>query len=130
MMLFPAHAARQSISLNATTAEPADPLLPKTPGRKQFYAIVNFPWSPLHKISVRCLDRDAIVSLLAASELLRQEGSPNAEPFNADLKEACPGRADRTYCTFPGKHAVGNGTTTDLFVRIGRGWYHLKKISG
>jgi hypothetical protein len=54
-----------------------------------------------------------------------------AEPFNAaSLKEACPGWADRTYCTFPGKHAVGNGTTTDLFVRIGRGWYHLKKISG
>ena len=50
------------------------------------------------------------------------------EPFNAaSLKDACPGWADHTYPTFLGKHSVGNGTTTELFVRVRRGWYRLKR---
>ena len=54
-----------------------------------------------------------------------------AETFNAaNLKKACPGWADHTYSTFPGKHAVGNGITTELFVRVRRGWYRLKRITG
>ena len=49
-----------------------------------------------------------------------------AEPFNAAMaKKACPGWADGTYHTFFGKHAVGNGSTTELFVRVGRGSYRL-----
>jgi len=47
-----------------------------------------------------------------------------AEPFNAAMvKRACPGWANGTYHTFLGKHAVGNGNTTELFVRVGRGLY-------
>lgn len=50
-----------------------------------------------------------------------------AQPFNsAMLKQACPGWADGTYHTFPGKHAVGNGQTTELFIRVRRGFYRLK----
>ena len=49
-----------------------------------------------------------------------------SQPFNAAMvKKACPGWADRTYHTFFGKHAVGNGNTTELFVRVGRGLYRL-----
>ena len=50
------------------------------------------------------------------------------EPFNAAMIErACPGWAQMTYSVFPAKHAVGNGSTTELFVRDGRGLYRLKK---
>ena len=50
------------------------------------------------------------------------------EPFNAAMaKQACPGWANRTYHTFLGKHAVGNGYTTELFERIGRGMYRWKR---
>jgi hypothetical protein len=49
------------------------------------------------------------------------------QPFNAAMvKQACPGWADGTYKTFLGKHAVGNGNTTKLFEREGRGLYRLK----
>ncbi len=48
------------------------------------------------------------------------------EPFDAAMvKKACPGWAERTYHTFPGKHAFGNGATTELFVRVERGLYKL-----
>ena len=48
------------------------------------------------------------------------------QPFNAAMaKVACPGWAERTYHTFFGKHSVGNRSTTELFVRVGRGWYQL-----
>ncbi len=51
-----------------------------------------------------------------------------AEPFNAAMvKRACPGWAERTYHTFLGKHVVGNGQTTELFVRAGRGLYCLNR---
>lgn len=50
-----------------------------------------------------------------------------AEPFNAAMaKKACPGWAEGTYHTFFGKHSVGNGSTTELFVRVERGYYRLK----
>ncbi len=49
------------------------------------------------------------------------------QPFNAAMaKKACLGWANRTYHTFFGKHAVGNGSQTELFVRVGRGLYRLK----
>jgi hypothetical protein len=49
------------------------------------------------------------------------------EPFNAAMiAVACPGWAARTYHVFPAKHAEGNGKTTELFVRVGRGLYRLK----
>jgi hypothetical protein len=49
------------------------------------------------------------------------------EPFNAaTVMKACPGWADRTYHVFLGKHAVGNGVTTELFIRVSRGLYRLK----
>lgn len=49
------------------------------------------------------------------------------QPFDAAMvKKACPGWANRTYHTFLGKHTVGNGNTTELFVRVGRGLYRLK----
>jgi hypothetical protein len=41
------------------------------------------------------------------------------------VTKACSGWAGRTYSTIPGKHAVGNGKTTELFVRVLRGWYRL-----
>jgi hypothetical protein len=48
------------------------------------------------------------------------------QPFDASMaKKACPGWADRTYHTFFGKHAVGNGLETELFVRVRRGFYRL-----
>ena len=54
------------------------------------------------------------------SEELRQ-------PFNAAMvKKACPGWAARTYNAFLGKHAVGNETTTELFVRVGYGLYRVR----
>jgi hypothetical protein len=50
------------------------------------------------------------------------------EPFNAEMvRRACPGWADKTYNVFLSKHAVGNGKTTELFVRVERGLYRLKK---
>jgi hypothetical protein len=50
------------------------------------------------------------------------------EPFNAAMvKQACPGWAERTYHTFLAKHAVGNGQTTELFVRVGVGLYRLNR---
>jgi hypothetical protein len=49
------------------------------------------------------------------------------QPFNAAmLKQACPGRAAKSYSVFIGKHAVGNGKITELFVRVGRGLYRMK----
>jgi hypothetical protein len=49
------------------------------------------------------------------------------QPFDADaVKSACPGWANGTYHTFLGKHAVGNGKTTELFVRVGRGSYRIR----
>lgn len=52
-----------------------------------------------------------------------------AQPFNAQMvKRACPGWANRTYHTFLSKHAVGNGTTTELFVRVKRGFYRLNRM--
>ena len=49
------------------------------------------------------------------------------EPFSpAAVKRACPGWADKTYHVFLSKHAVGNGTTTELFIRVARGRYKLK----
>jgi hypothetical protein len=52
-----------------------------------------------------------------------------SEPFNAAMvKRSCPGWAERTYHTFLSKHAVGNPDgNTALFVRVGRGFYRLKK---
>jgi hypothetical protein len=48
------------------------------------------------------------------------------QPFNAAMvKKAVPGWADRTYHNFFLKHSVGNGLTTELFVREGRGSYRL-----
>ena len=48
------------------------------------------------------------------------------EPFNgAAAKAACPAWAPHTYSTFLAKHAVGNGHTTELFIRVGRGLYRL-----
>jgi hypothetical protein len=50
-----------------------------------------------------------------------------SEPFNAAMvKRACPGWADNTYNVFLSKHAVGNGATTELFVRVAPGLYRLK----
>jgi hypothetical protein len=50
-----------------------------------------------------------------------------AEPFNvAMLRRACPGWPEGTYHTFLGKHAEGNGKTTELFVRVRRGFYRCK----
>ena len=49
-----------------------------------------------------------------------------AEPFSAAMvKRACPGWADATYHVFLGKHAVGNGATTELFERVTPGFYKL-----
>jgi len=49
------------------------------------------------------------------------------EPFNAAMvKSACPGWAEKTYHTFLGKHAEGNGNTTELFVCVSRGRYRLR----
>lgn len=49
------------------------------------------------------------------------------EPFDAAAaKRACPGWAEATYRTFFGKHAVGNRSTSELFVRVARGSYRLK----
>jgi hypothetical protein len=50
------------------------------------------------------------------------------EPFNAAaVKSAVPGWADRTYYTFLSKHAVGNGNNSELFERVGRGEYRLRR---
>ncbi len=48
------------------------------------------------------------------------------QPFDgAGIRHACPGWANHTYFTFCGKHAVGNGKTTELFIRVGRGRYTI-----
>lgn len=48
------------------------------------------------------------------------------EPFNAEMvRRACPGWAHKTYNVFLSKHAVGNGATTELFVRVASGSYKL-----
>jgi hypothetical protein len=42
------------------------------------------------------------------------------EPFAVDeFRSACPGFAAGTYRNFLRKHAVGNGATTELFIKIG-----------
>jgi hypothetical protein len=49
-----------------------------------------------------------------------------SQPFSAaTAKKACPGWANRTYHNFFGKHTIGNGSTTELFVRVSRGLYRL-----
>jgi hypothetical protein len=49
-----------------------------------------------------------------------------SQPFNAAMaKKACPSWANKTYHTFFGKHSVGNGKETELFVRERRGFYRL-----
>jgi hypothetical protein len=49
-----------------------------------------------------------------------------SQPFNAAMvKRACPGWANKTYNVFLSKHAVGNGATTELFVRVAAGLYRL-----
>jgi hypothetical protein len=49
------------------------------------------------------------------------------EPFGAvAVKAACPGWADATYRRFLLKHAEGNGTQTELFVRVARDSYRLR----
>jgi hypothetical protein len=49
------------------------------------------------------------------------------QPFTAAMvRLACPGWKGRTYGTFLGKHSVGNGETTELFLRVGRGAYRIK----
>ncbi len=51
-----------------------------------------------------------------------------AEPFNAEMvKKECPGWAGKTYHTFFGKHRVGNGKETELFVRVARGSYRRNR---
>jgi hypothetical protein len=46
------------------------------------------------------------------------------QPFRASaVKVACPGWS--AYATFLGKHAVGNGKTTELFIRVERGLYRV-----
>jgi hypothetical protein len=53
------------------------------------------------------------------------------QPFNAAMvKQACPGWADKTYRTFLSKHAIGNGTTTELFVRVSLGLYRVRDAGG
>lgn len=48
------------------------------------------------------------------------------EPFSAAMvKRACPGWADKTYQVFLSKHAIGNGTTSELFIRVAPGRYKL-----
>jgi hypothetical protein len=48
------------------------------------------------------------------------------QPFDAKMaKKACPGWANKTHHNFFGKHTVGNGKETELFVRVGRGLYRL-----
>jgi len=48
------------------------------------------------------------------------------QPFNkATFKKACPGWAEHTYTVFLPKHAVGNGHTTELFIRVGPGLYKI-----
>ena len=50
-----------------------------------------------------------------------------SEPFDAAMvRSACPGWADHTYNTFLGKHSVGNGKTSELFVKVRRGLYKLR----
>ncbi len=49
------------------------------------------------------------------------------QPFDATMvKAACPGWEQHTYFTFLGEHAVGNGQTTELFVKVSRGMYRVK----
>lgn len=46
------------------------------------------------------------------------------QPFDAEMvRRACPGWAEKTYSVFLSKHAVGNGQTTELFVRVSQGRY-------
>ncbi len=53
-----------------------------------------------------------------------------AEPFGpSDVQRACPGWADKTYQVFLPKHAVGNGRTTELFIRVAAGKYKLNPAS-
>ena len=50
------------------------------------------------------------------------------EPFRAaDVRRARVRCAASTPGTFLSKHCVGNGRTTELFVRVGRGLYRLKR---
>jgi hypothetical protein len=50
-----------------------------------------------------------------------------AQPFDAEMvKQACPGWAARTYRVFLNRHAVGNGMTSELFVRVSYGRYRVK----
>ena len=44
-----------------------------------------------------------------------------AEPFNAAMVRRAyySGWAEKTYNVFLSEHAVGNGATTELFIRVG-----------
>jgi hypothetical protein len=70
--------------------------------------------------------REAIVKAFDAEICAAVLSGRLAEPFNAAMvKSACPGWADRIYNVFLPKHAVGNGQTTELFVRVGSGLFRL-----
>jgi hypothetical protein len=48
------------------------------------------------------------------------------EPFGrAEFRKACPKFGEGTYQAFLSKHAKGNGTDTELLVRVSRGRYRL-----
>jgi len=50
------------------------------------------------------------------------------EPFSInDFRKACPGFAEGTYKAFPYKHKLGNGSTSELFVKVGIGRFKLVK---
>jgi hypothetical protein len=51
------------------------------------------------------------------------------EPFGPyDVKQACPGWADRTYANFLSKHRVGNPShTSELFEQVGPGQFRTTK---
>jgi hypothetical protein len=64
---------------------------------------------------------------LASQIYATVESGKLKEPFRAaSVRIACPGWAEHTYSTFLAKHAVGNGKTTELFVRVTRGLYRLR----
>jgi hypothetical protein len=81
----------------------------------------------------RCRDREGEteVKVFGSQIAAAVRSGRLAEPFTAAMvKRACPGWADRTYHVFLPKHAKGNGRTTELFIRVGRGFYRLNKSAG
>lgn len=48
------------------------------------------------------------------------------EPFGVrDFEKACPGLGRGTYRAFLYKHAIGDGTTTELFEKVSPGEFKL-----